>query len=80
VLAALTWLMRLAVGSPIAPRFPVAVPGEQVWAQLAEIGWWMVGAHVAVGILRLAVVLENQPRETQIVSDLLAGPFTSPPP
>ena len=71
--ATLTWLMQFAVGSPVAPQFPAAVPGEAIWAQLAEIGWWMVGARVAVGALRLVVVLENRPRETQIVSDLLAG-------
>jgi small-conductance mechanosensitive channel/CRP-like cAMP-binding protein len=73
VFGLLTWLMQFAVGSPVAPRFPTASPGERAWAQLAEIGWWMVGARVAVGILRLVVVLENRPRETQIVSDLLAG-------
>jgi small-conductance mechanosensitive channel/CRP-like cAMP-binding protein len=73
VFAGLTWLMQLAVGSPVMPQFRAAVPGEYAWAQLAEIGWWMVGARVAVGILRLVVVLENRPRETQIVSDLLAG-------
>ena len=33
----------------------------------------MVGAGVAVGIVRLVVVLENRPRETQLISDLLAG-------
>jgi small-conductance mechanosensitive channel/CRP-like cAMP-binding protein len=38
-----------------------------------EIGWWMQGARVAAGIVRLLVVLENRPRETQIVSDLLAA-------
>jgi small-conductance mechanosensitive channel/CRP-like cAMP-binding protein len=73
VFAALTWLMQLAVRSPLAPQFHAAVPGEQVWAQLVEIGWWIVGARLAVGILRLVVVLENRPRETKIVSDLLAG-------
>jgi small-conductance mechanosensitive channel/CRP-like cAMP-binding protein len=73
VFAVLTWLMQLAVGSPLMPQFPNSVPGEYVWAQLIEIGWWMVGARVAVGILRLVVVLENRPRETKIVSDLLAG-------
>jgi small-conductance mechanosensitive channel/CRP-like cAMP-binding protein len=73
VFATLTWLMQLAVGSPVAPRFRTTVPVEYLWTQLAEIGWWMVGARVAVGILRLVVVLENRPRETQIVSDLLAG-------
>ena len=72
VFTVLTWLMQLAVGSPVAPQVHAVVPGEVLWAQLAGIGWWMVGARVAVGILRLVVVLENRPRETQIVSDLLA--------
>lgn len=71
--AALTWLLRHAVGSPLAPRLATALPGERVWAQLVEIGWWMLGARVAVGVLRLVVVLEDKPRETQIVSDLLAS-------
>ena len=41
--------------------------------QIVLIGWWMLGARVAVGLIRLVVVLENRPRETQIISDLLAG-------
>jgi small-conductance mechanosensitive channel len=68
-----TWLMQRAIGSPVAPQFRAASTGEQIWVQLAEIGWWMLGARVAVGIVRLVVVLENRPRETKIVSDLLAG-------
>lgn len=68
-----TWLMQRAIGSPVAPQLHAATTGEQIWAQLAEIGWWILGARVAVGIVRLVVVLENQPRETKIVSDLLAG-------
>jgi small-conductance mechanosensitive channel/CRP-like cAMP-binding protein len=68
-----TWLMQRAIGSPVAPQFHAATTGEKIWLQLAEIGWWILGARVAVGIVRLVVVLENQPRETKIVSDLLAG-------
>jgi small-conductance mechanosensitive channel/CRP-like cAMP-binding protein len=71
--AVLTWLTQQAVGSPLMPRFPVTVPGERLWAQLIEVGWWIVGARLAVSILRFFVILENRPRETQIVSDLLAG-------
>jgi hypothetical protein len=73
VFAVLTWLMQMAVGSPMAPQVPDGPPGERVWIQLVEIGWWMTGARVAAGILRLVVILENRPRETRIVSDLLAG-------
>jgi small-conductance mechanosensitive channel/CRP-like cAMP-binding protein len=68
-----TWLMQRAIGSPVAPQFPGATTGERIWMKLAETGWWFLGARVAVGIVRLVVVLENQPRETKIVSDLLAG-------
>jgi small-conductance mechanosensitive channel len=71
--AALTWLLQVAVRSPVAPQLDVAEAGMLVWAKVIEIGWWVLGARVAVNIVRLAVVLENRPRETKIVSDLLAG-------
>ena len=70
---ALTWLLHVAVGSPVAPQVEEAKAGMRLWTRLIEIGWWMLGARVAVSILRLAVVLENRPRETKIISDLLAG-------
>jgi small-conductance mechanosensitive channel/CRP-like cAMP-binding protein len=73
VFAGLTWLLQRAFGSPVVPDFHATRPGEQIWGRLIQIGWWMLGARVAVGIVRLVVVLENRPRETQIVSDLLAG-------
>jgi len=73
VFGAVTWLMQHAIGSPVAPQLHAATTGEQIWMRLAEIGWWILGARVAVGIVRFVVVLENQPRETKIVSDLLAG-------
>ena len=72
VFGVLTWLIELAVGSPVAPAELVS-PGMQIWARLAEMGWWAQGARVAVGFLRVVVVLEGRPRETQIISDLLAG-------
>jgi hypothetical protein len=73
VFAAATWLMQRALGSPLAPQLGTVTTSERVWMQLAGIGWWMLGARVAVGVVRLVVVLENQPRETKIISDLLAG-------
>jgi hypothetical protein len=72
VFAILTWLLQQAVGSPIAPVRLLSA-SAQVWADLVEIGWWALGARVAVGFLRAVVVLEGRPRETQIISDLLAG-------
>jgi small-conductance mechanosensitive channel len=68
-----TWLMHRAIGSPFAPRLGSATTRERVWMQIAGIGWWMLGARVAVGVVQLVVVLENRPRETKIISDLLAG-------
>jgi len=73
VFGVVTWLMQRAIGSPVMPHLRPATIGEQIWMRLAEIGWWILGARVAVGIVRLVVVLENQPRETKIVSDLVAG-------
>jgi small-conductance mechanosensitive channel/CRP-like cAMP-binding protein len=69
---ALTWLLQRSIGLPTVTAESLS-PGVQTWAHFAEIGWWVLGARVAVGILRLIVVLEGRPRETQIVSDLLAG-------
>ena len=72
VFAVMTWLLQHIVGSPVAPSLPLS-PSAQVWADLIEIGWWVLGARLAAGFLRLVVVLEGRPRETQIISDLLAG-------
>jgi small-conductance mechanosensitive channel/CRP-like cAMP-binding protein len=72
VFGIMTWLLQRTVGSPVAPS-PLPSPTAQDWADLVEIGWWALGARVAVGFLRLVVVLEGRPRETQIISDLLAG-------
>ena len=72
VFGVLTWLIELAVGSPVAPSEMLS-PGVLVWSRLTEMGWWAQGARVAVGFLRVVVVLEGRPRETQIISDLLAG-------
>ena len=69
---ALTWLLQRSIGLPTVTAAFLS-PGIQIWAHVAEVGWWVLGARVAVGILRLIVVLEGRPRETQIVSDLLAG-------
>ena len=68
-----TWLMQRAVISPLAPQLSSATPTVRIWALLVEIGWWLLGARVAVGLVRLVVVLEHRPRETKMISDLLAG-------
>jgi small-conductance mechanosensitive channel/CRP-like cAMP-binding protein len=73
VFAMLTIFVQHILGSPLRPRFGIINPGERLWEQLIEAGWWMIGARGAVGLMRMLVVLENKPQETQIVSDLVAG-------
>jgi hypothetical protein len=48
VFAGLTWLLQRAFGSPVVPDFHATRPGEQIWGRLVQIGWWMLGARVAV--------------------------------
>ena len=72
-LALLTVVVRKLLGSPFDPHFNAAQPSFDVWQRLIEAGWWFAAARAAVGVGRLFVVLENRPRETQIVSDLVAG-------
>ncbi len=69
----LTWLTQRMLGSPLRPQFHMSRAGEQFWEQLIEAGWWLITAQVAIAAVRLMVVLEQRPRETRIVSDLLAG-------
>ncbi len=73
IFVALTVLVQKILGSPLWPHFTTAYPDEQFWEQLVEAGWWLLGARVTVAAARLLVVLEHRPRETQIISDLLAG-------
>jgi small-conductance mechanosensitive channel/CRP-like cAMP-binding protein len=59
--------------SPFHPRF-IQLPSRlQFWARLLEAGWWLMAARCAIGFARLLVVLEHRPRETKIISDLLAA-------
>ena len=70
---AATWLLQRAGLSPLNPDLSERTTTIHVWALLVEIGWWLLAARVAVGLLRLIVVLEHRPRETKMISDLLAG-------
>jgi small-conductance mechanosensitive channel/CRP-like cAMP-binding protein len=72
-LAAATVLVQRSFGPPLAPRFAPADTDIRLWQQLLEAGWWVLAGRVAVGAARLFVVLKHRPRETQILSDLLAG-------
>ncbi len=71
--AAATAVAMRVLGSPLAPRFGGLGSDEGFAAQLVEAGWWLLGARVAVSFMRLLIVLENRPRETRILSDLLGG-------
>ena len=73
VLVVLTVLVQRILGSPIEPHLPVGQPELRFWEQLVEIGWWLIAAQGAIGLTRLFIVFETRPRETRIVSDLLAG-------
>jgi small-conductance mechanosensitive channel/CRP-like cAMP-binding protein len=73
VFVLLTLLTQRMLGSPLRPHFQTDHAGEQFWQQLIEAAWWLIAAQVAIAVVRLLVVLEHRPRETQIVSDLLAG-------
>ena len=73
VFAALTILVQRLLGSPLSPHYSAISSGKDVWEHVIEAGWWILAARVGVTIVRLLVVLEHRPRETQIVSDLMAG-------
>jgi small-conductance mechanosensitive channel len=73
VFAALTFLVQRLLGSPLRPHYSDISSGRDVWEHLIEAGWWILAARAGVMLVRLFVVLEHRPRETQIVSDLLAG-------
>jgi small-conductance mechanosensitive channel/CRP-like cAMP-binding protein len=69
----LTYLVQRILGSPVAPHFHAAEAEKRLWEQIIEVGWWIVGAQCAIALTRLFIVLEARPRETQMISDLLAG-------
>jgi small-conductance mechanosensitive channel/CRP-like cAMP-binding protein len=69
----LTILVQRLLGSPLAPRYSPLYSGKLVWEHLIEAGWWILAARAGVTLVRLLVVLEHRPRETQMVSDLMAG-------
>ena len=73
VFVSLTFLLQRILGSPFHPNYGAPQAAGEIWARLIEAAWWVIAARGLVGIVRLAVVLEHRPRETQIISDLLAG-------
>jgi small-conductance mechanosensitive channel/CRP-like cAMP-binding protein len=69
----LTLLLQQLVGSPLEPNFTRVSPDRAFWERLVEAGWWLLCAQNVIGVVKLFVVLEHRPRETRIISDLLAG-------
>jgi small-conductance mechanosensitive channel/CRP-like cAMP-binding protein len=74
--ALLTFLMAAGIGSPFAPRFDTRDATRLLWQQVVEAGWWVVVGGVGIATVRLFIVLKNRPRETRILSDLVAGVIT----
>ena len=68
----LTILLVQAIDSPFQPKFH-GVDGAIFWERIVEAFWWILAARSAAGLARLLIVLEHRPRETQIISDLIAG-------
>ena len=73
IFIALTLLLKQILGSPVRANFNTAHPGAQFWEKLIEAGWWLMGARVAIGLMRLVIMLQGRPRQTQIISDLVAA-------
>ncbi len=71
--AVLTILVQRLLVSPISPQYGPVGSGRYLWEHVVEAGWWLFAARVGVTCVRFLVVLEHRPRETQMVSDLVAG-------
>ena len=68
----LTATLPLIVRSPFAPHFSPD-PEQRLLERFLEAAWWFSASRALVGLLRLVVVVEHRPRETRLVSDLVAG-------
>jgi len=72
-LAVLTYMIDQISGSPLHPRLDAHGDLISAWERALDIGWWLLGARSAIWLLRVSIILEHRPRETQIISDLLGG-------
>ncbi len=72
-LIALTVLVQQLLGSPFHPQYGSGPAEGLLWKRVLEAFWWAVVGRACVGFARMLVVLEHRPRETRIVSDLIAG-------
>ena len=73
MLVGLFVLVQQLLESPFHPRFQSNWAGQRVWQQVIGAAWWLICAQGVIGLTRVIVVLENQPRKTRMVSDLIAG-------
>ena len=73
LLATLSFTILKALGSPFQPHFDAKDSGLIFWERIVEAVWWIVVARSAIGFARLMVIIEHRPRESQIISDLVAG-------
>ena len=67
-----TLLVVQASGMPIAPVFASDMT-IGLWQQVLVTIWWLVGARVIVGLLRLPIFSERGASEAKFGSDLVAG-------
>ena len=70
--AALSYVLTGRLGSPVTPVFPAAYT-ERLELQLLVAIWWAMAARMLVLAARLVITRQARPRESRIVSDLLAG-------
>jgi len=66
-------LVARVLGPPLHPQFVAASAGALLHQQMLEALWWVIGVRFVVTVVQSIVVLENRPRETRIMSDLVAG-------
>lgn len=69
----ITLILHQLANSPFRPEFHDIGPGQRFWEKLLVAFWWLLGARGIIGLIRFTVVLEKRPRETQILTDLIAG-------
>ena len=71
--AGATALLQGKLGGVVMPSFERGDGALRLSEQLVACFWWIEASQFAIAATRLLVVLEDRPRETRIVSDLLAA-------
>ena len=73
VFVAVSVLLARLVGSPLAPVFPRSFGAARLSEQVLAIGWWLLGARLAVFVARGGVAAASPSREARVLSDLISG-------